>query len=75
MSYESTPPMFEDDYVPCKTVEEATVRLDYCIAYFRENRSNLCRAELEDALLAIVDAKDELTALSAFIAPAFGGGK
>jgi hypothetical protein len=49
----------------CKTIEEAKERLDNCIAYYRENKFILCKTELEDALLTILDAQDELTTLFA----------
>lgn len=68
MELENTPPMIRysmqcvnyDDYVPFSTRAQAVAHLENCKMYLAENIRFLDKSEIEDTLLCIVDAEDEL---------------
>ena len=71
MELSSTPPMpgcYDDvleeyereKYVPCATIQEARMQLAECIAYYNANAEHVTTAEIQEIMLMIVDARDEL---------------
>lgn len=69
MELENTPPMIHycmdnmdyETYIPCKTKSEALMNLNRCKQYLTENVRFMDQSEIQDTLLSIADAEDELS--------------